>query len=120
MLNPLKWQRGHLVALFASIPVGAIAGIALGYALSEWKWGGLNHWLSGRSGDALAWAALGALVLSAAMYGALIIVRPRRTGRATRASLKPGTKPHDRRSLTASIAKVRTVTGEPVAAVRSA
>jgi hypothetical protein len=94
MLKLLKRQKRHgaaLLGLFA----GAGAGVAFGYALSQWTWGGLGHWLALRSTDAVGWAAVGALLVPACIYGAPILTRLAKRGsrRPARKASKPTTRP---------------------------
>jgi hypothetical protein len=78
MVSPLMWKRPCQIALIVALPVGAIAGLACGYHLSEWTWGGAVMWVTRRANDVIGWATLGAVLAGMAAYGALAIARPRR------------------------------------------
>jgi hypothetical protein len=77
MANQLNRKRLRQVVLALSLPMGAIAGLACGFQVSGWTWGGAVSWLSIRSDDALGWAAAGAALAGALAHGAFAISWPR-------------------------------------------
>jgi hypothetical protein len=85
MPSPSSW-------LAASVAAGASLGIALGYALSAWSWGGPAAWLLARSADAIGWGVIGAAATGAAAVGLLRLVRPRTRTSARPAALKARTR----------------------------
>jgi hypothetical protein len=107
MLRRLKWKQARSVLLLAATPVGAMVGVAVGYSLSAWSWGGFDLWLMKRSGDAIAWGVLGAVAASALLYGAPRLSRPRTRGQAGAAPQRSRTRTHPPRNLEAANANGR-------------
>ena len=85
MANLLKRMRIYQIVMIAVVGAGALAGVATGYYVSRWTWGGAGSW---RADDAVGWATLGAIVAGMAVYGVLWISRPRLSRGA--ASAAPG------------------------------
>jgi hypothetical protein len=70
MVNQLKSLRPYQIALTISVALGAIAGVACGYDIADWTWGGPGPWIIKRSDDAVGWATFGAIVAGMVVYGA--------------------------------------------------
>ena len=71
MINPLKWQREHQVALLISILAGAACGFLVGFAVTNASSSGaftLTLWLKFRTSDAITWAVLGAIIVGGVIY----------------------------------------------------
>ena len=88
MANLLKRMRIYQIVMIAVVGAGALVGVATGYYVSRWTWGGAGSWIIRRADDAVGWATLGAIVAGMAVYGVLWISRPRRSRGA--ASAAPG------------------------------
>ena len=82
MVNQLKWIRPYQIALTIFVALGAIAGVACGYHIADWTWGGPGSWAIKRSDNAVGWATFGAIVAGIVVHGALAIPRLR-WGRST-------------------------------------
>ena len=68
MINPLSWPRPHLIAWLVSLIVGAVLGVAFGYATA--KTGQfvytLDYWFDQSNGP--AWALMGAIAVGGSVY----------------------------------------------------
>src|SRR6476660_2700685 len=93
MANPFRWMRIYQIAMIAVVSAGALAGVATGYYVSRWTWGGAGSWIIRRTDDAVGWAALGAIVTGVIVYGVLSVSWPRRSRGAAGAA--PG-RPRNR------------------------
>jgi hypothetical protein len=105
MLGRLR-MLGRLHWILAAIVLGAITGVALGYALSSWRWGGFDVWIVKRAGDAMGWAALGAMAAGAAVLGAIRLLSPNSTGKA-RPAPRTRTRTHPPANMEAANANGR-------------
>lgn len=66
-LNPLQWSPEHRVLGFASA-AGAVAAIAVGFAIERLRGQGFADWLAHDPADALIWSVVGALVVGTVVY----------------------------------------------------
>jgi hypothetical protein len=66
MINPLKWKFEHHTIVLLAMLVGAEVGIVVGFATSHGPWSFLG-WLTERTSDAVAFAAVGAMVVGGAV-----------------------------------------------------
>jgi hypothetical protein len=85
MQSPSTW-------LAVALAAGAIPGVALGYVLSAWTWGGPAVWILARSADAVGWGVIGAAATGAAALGLLRLARPRNRIKARAARPKAPTR----------------------------
>jgi hypothetical protein len=65
MVNPLKRKFEHHTIVLLAMLVGAAAGVVVGFATSHEQWSFLG-WLTERTSDAVAFAAVGAMVVGGA------------------------------------------------------
>jgi len=70
MTNPLDWKTEHLMGWVASIVVGAILGLVLGYFVARniYPMMDLPYWIEWHPLEALIWGMLGGLVVGGAVY----------------------------------------------------
>jgi hypothetical protein len=66
MANPQKWKFEHHTIVLLAMLAGAAAGIVVGFATSHAPWS-LLAWLTERTSDAVAFAAVGAMVVGGAV-----------------------------------------------------
>ena len=71
MTNPFTRKRLHHIALVTLVLAGATAGVACGYRISGWTWGGLAWWTGG----------VAASLASHGVWTAMMLVRPPASGR---------------------------------------
>jgi hypothetical protein len=89
MVNPLEGLRIYQIAVVAFVAAGALAGLACGYHVSQWTWGGVFFWVIKRTDDAAGWATFGAIVAGLVVYGVLSMSAWSKRGRGT-AGAMPG------------------------------
>jgi hypothetical protein len=65
MVNPLKWKFEHHTVVLLAMLVGAAVGVVVGFATSHEPWS-FVAWLTERTSDAIAFAAVGAMVVGGA------------------------------------------------------
>jgi hypothetical protein len=75
-------MRSRLHWIPAAVVLGAMTGVAIGFALSSWRWGGFDVWILKRAGDAMGWAVLGAAAAGVAVFGAIRLLPRGSTGKA--------------------------------------
>ena len=66
MVDPLKRKFEHHTIVLLAMLVGAAAGVVVGFGTSHESWSFLA-WLTERTSDAVAFAALGAMVVGGAV-----------------------------------------------------
>jgi hypothetical protein len=107
MVNLLNRKRVRQLVLALSLPAGAIAGVACGFQISGWTWGGAISWIGIRSDDAMGWAAAGAALAGALAHGAFAISWPRLRRGTAGAAPQSGNRTQPPRSETTGSASSR-------------
>jgi hypothetical protein len=69
MVDPPKWKFEHHTIVLLAMLVGAAAGVVVGFATSHEPWSFLA-WLTERTSDAVAFAAVGAMVVGGRVIAA--------------------------------------------------
>ena len=65
MVNPLKRKFEHHTIVLLAMLIGATAGVVVGFGTSHELWS-FWTWLTERTSDAIAFAAVGAMVVGGA------------------------------------------------------
>jgi hypothetical protein len=73
MMNPLRWERRHRIALLVAAAIGAALGVVLGYIVygaARGADGGVRfgYWISQFRYGSLGWAVFGAVAAGGSAY----------------------------------------------------